>query len=274
LITVNLVDMCKKLWNLLFPKPDPIPEPEVPPVNPMPKKTALLFTIGIYPNIQNNLAGPPIDADNVDYFMAGRYPEFALFRFANSMVTRSTFAGAIKDRISKLKVGDILLIYYSGHGTNGYDSSEPDKYKEGIYLYDGTFWDDEFTLLLQDIPTGAKVIIVLDSCFAHGSTTPKSLTYRKEKFVKTEEMPPKGLKAILKSDVMNYIVFAACGEDQTSSDTDKGGVFTLYWLKSWLKDMSYQQWSDRTALAIEKTNFDQNPNIEGDINLINETVFT
>jgi hypothetical protein len=264
--------MCIKKIQSWFHKPDPII-----PIEPQPtgnKKTALVFTIGTYPNPQNNLTGPPIDANNVDNFMAKNYPAFALFAYANSMVTRNAFASAIKERISKLISGDYLVIYYSGHGTNGYDSNEPDKYREGLYLFDGTFWDDEFTLLLQNIPLGAKVIIILDSCFAHGSTTAKSLIYRKEKFVKTEEIPPKGLKAILKSDTMNYIVFAACGEDQTSADTNKGGVFTLNWLNSWRLDLNYQQWNNRTVQAIAQTQFDQVPNIEGDQNLINQIVFT
>jgi hypothetical protein len=263
--------MClRKLFPGWFEE-DPI---VIPPADYTSKKTALLFTIGTYPNPQNNLTGPPIDSDNVDYFMALNYPAFALFKYANSLVTRSNFANAIKERISKLISGDWLVIYYSGHGTNGYDANEPDKYREGLYLYDGTFWDDEFTLLLQDIPSGANVVIILDSCFAHGSTTPKSLIYRKEKYVKTEELPPNGLKSILKNDTMNYIVFAACGEDQTSSDTSKGGVFTLYWLKSWMKDITHQTWNDRTSYAITQTQFDQVPNIEGDINLINKVVFT
>ena len=73
---------------------------------------------------------------------------------------------------------------------------------------------------------------------------------------------------------MNYVVFAACGEDQYSSDTPKGGAFTLNWIKSWLDGITYQVWNDRTAYAISQTQFDQKPNIEGDPNIINKVVFT
>jgi len=267
--------MCFKKIAEWF-KPDPIIPVEG-------SKIALIFTIGNYPGSQNDLDGPPYDSENVLNFLIDNYPDFAIINYSDSEVTRSRFENTIKAQISTTKSGDILLIYYSGHGTNGYDSSEPDGYKEGLYLYDGTYWDDQFTAILQNIPTGAKVIIALDSCFAHGSTEPKGnpRVYRKSKFVPTQKISKKlkRIKPILKSDMMNYIVFAACGEDQTSADAvingKPCGAFTYFWLKAWNKNFNYINWNNETVRLIKTSNqFDQKPNLEGDINLQEQIIFT
>lgn len=266
--------MClRKLFPGLFPSPVPTTDPIVG------NNIALLFGIGSgYPGVQNDLIGPPYDLRHVKDFLASKYPEYIVKTFADTEVTRYSFGNTIKRQIAVLKPGDNLLIYYSGHGTNGVDYEEADGYREGIYLTDGTYWDDEFTLVLQDIPQGANVIIVLDSCFARGSTIPKGCVICKRKFVQTQPIVPeiKKTKQMLKSDDMNYIVFAACGENQTSADLGlHGGAFTMYWLKAWEREFNYLQWSNQTSklLSADKT-LDQVPNIDGDIDLMNKIIFS
>ena len=260
-------------WKKIFDwfKPDPV----VPITG---NKVALLFAIGDYPGSQNDLIGPPYDSKNADNFLKDNYPEFTVNKILDSAVTRSNFENTIKAQIAILKAGDVLLIYYSGHGTNGLDSNEADGYREGLYLWDGTFWDDEFTVVLQPIPLGAKVIIVLDSCFARGSTTPKNIGYESLRFVQTQEVPRKlkRIKSMLRSDTMNYIVLAACQENQTAADIGPlGGAFTYYWLKAWKRTYIWAEWSDKTALLIKQTGqYDQIPNIEGDENLMEQIVLT
>lgn len=247
-------------------KPDPIIPVEG-------NEIALIFAIGNYPGSQNDLIGPPYDVKNLTSFENNNYPEFAVKKLLDSEVTISYFENTIRQQFLIAKPGDTIMIYYSGHGTNGYDPEEPDRSREGLYLYDGVYWDDRFTSLLNEIPIGVKVIIVLDSCFAHGSTTPK--TIRKSKFVQTEAAPSTRTKVILKSDTMNYIVIAACLENQTSADIGTlGGAFTHYWLKAWDRNFTYKQWVDKTAELIAATNdYEQIPNIEGDELLMNEIIF-
>jgi len=248
-----------------------------PPVIPITgDKVALLFAIDDYPGTQNDLPDCVLDQTHIAAFLATNYPEFIVKKFKNSEVTRSNFENTIKAQIAILKAGDVLLIYYSGHGTNGLDSNESDGYREGLYLWNGTFWDDEFTVVLQPIPLGAKVIIVLDSCFAQGSTTTKNSKLRKPRFVQTQEIKKgaKRLRPILKSDTMNYIVFAACQENQTASSTGRGGVFTLHWEEAWRRHYTYRQWSYMTAQLLRDDNETQISNIEGDENLMGAIIFT
>jgi len=260
--------MCwKKILDCF--KPDPV----VPITG---NKVALLFAIDDYYGTQNDLPDCVLDQTHVADFIAKNYPEFIVKKFKNSEVTRNNFKSAIVAQLATMQLGDILLIYYSGHGTNGPDASEPDGYREGLYLYDGTFWDDEFTTILQNISAEEKVIIVLDSCFAQGSTTPKNSKLRKPRFVHTQEIrkSAKRLKTILKSDTMDYIVFAACQENQTSSSTGRGGVFTLHWVEAWRRHYTYRQWNYMTTQLLRDDNETQIPNIEGDENLMEQIVLT
>ena len=251
------------------------PDPVVPITG---NKVALLFAIGDYPGSQNDLIGPPYDSKNADNFLKDNYPEFTVKKFTDSEVTGNIFKTTILSQLAVMKPDDTLVIYYSGHGTNGIDSSEPDGYREGLYLYDRIFWDDEFTVVLQSIKSGAKVIIVLDSCFARGSTTPKNIGYESLRFVQTQEVPRKlkRIKSMLRSDTMNYIVLAACQENQTAADIGPlGGAFTYHWLKAWKRTYNWTEWNDKTALIIKQTGrYSQIPNIEGDKNLMEQIVLT
>jgi hypothetical protein len=266
------MNMCFKNWFHKFTPVIPIRG----------NKIALIFTIGDWPGSENDLDGPPYDSAHVWNFLKSNYPEFIIKRYSDSEVTRKNFLNIISAQLLTMMPDDNLLIYYSGHGTNGIDPSEPDGYREGLYLYDGAFWDDDFTKMLQLIHLGAKVIIILDSCFAHGSTTPKNMhVYGKAKFMHTEEIPEhfKRTKAILKSEEMNYLVLAACGENQTSADTiingEPCGAFTYFWLKTWDRNYTYKQWIDQTAKLIEKSGqYDQIPNIEGNSDLQKQIIFT
>lgn len=247
-------------------KPDPI-------VPIQGQRVALLFAIGNYPGTQNDLTGPPYDMRHVTDFIEDKYPEYVIKQWLNSAVTRSNFENALKTQFAASTAGDKIVIYYSGHGTNGPDAAEPDSYREGLYLYDGTYWDDLFTETLGLIPAGVDVTIILDSCFAHGSTTPKLLSYQKTRFVKTQKGAPKKLKPILRNAEMNYIVIAACGENQTSADIGaEGGAFTKYFLAAWNRDYTWAEWTQQTAQQIAPS-YDQIPNIEGSLTLMNKQNF-
>jgi len=240
-------------------------------------EVALLFAIDDYPDSENDLPDCVIDQNNVATFFAKNYPEFKIKRFINSTVTRSIFENTIKSQLTIMKTGDILLIHYSGHGTKGIDptGTEADGYSEALFLWDGPYWDREFSKVLEGIPWGAKVIIALDSCFSQGSTH-KNSSNRKLRYVEIQKLKPsiKKKRSALRNEMFNYVVFAGCQEDQTSSSTGNGGVFTIHWVESWNREFTYKQWSDKTAELTKEDREEQIPNIEGDLNLQNQIVLT
>jgi hypothetical protein len=80
---------------------------------------------------------------------------------------------AIKDYVDKLNENDILVIYFSGHGSLRDDpASYPDQYPsdpelDGMddcwLLYDRPFWDDELLQLLP-LSKNVRILIISDSC--------------------------------------------------------------------------------------------------------------
>jgi metacaspase-1 len=253
-------------------KPDPMVENK--------NKTALLFAINNYPHEANDLNGCINDqndvADKLEYLFPG---EWSIVKFHDSEVTKSNFRNTIKNYIVSMSSGDTLLIHYSGHGTQVPSATESDGYNEAVYLYDAYLEDDDFNEVLQLIPDGAKVIIALDSCFSGTATRLLNPRYVKSRYYPIHEI--KGLKRAkkyLKSDLMKWVVFSGCREDQTSADAfisgRYNGAFTYYWLRALKKGITYQQWADDTIYGIHLGGFEQVPTIEGDSNLINQIIFT
>lgn len=240
----------------------------------------LSFAINNYPGTGNDLNGCINDQndliDKLDELGYG----FAIEAFQDSQVTRANFRNTIKNYIVGMKPNDLLLIQYSGHGTQVRDSNgdEDDPYDEALYLYDGAFTDDDFNEVLQLIPEGAKVIIALDSCFSGGATRLFTDFYSKAKYLPTQKIKSlKRHKKYLKRDVMKWVVFSGCSENQTSADAyingRYNGAFTWGWLKSMEKNISYNTWSQSTALKLEPQ-FDQIPTIEGDDAIRKQLIFT
>jgi hypothetical protein len=240
----------------------------------------LSFVINNYPGTGNDLNGCINDQNDLIDKLDELGYAFAIQAFQDAQVTRAIFRNTIKNYIVGMKAGDLLLIQYSGHGTQVRDihGDEDDPYDEALYLYDGAFTDDEFNEVLQLIPDGAKVIIALDSCFSGGATRLFTDFYAKAKYVPTQKIKSlKRRKKYLKRDVMKWVVFSGCSENQTSADAyingRYNGAFTWGWLKSMETNISYNTHLQSTALKLEPQ-FEQIPTIEGDDAIRKQILFT
>ncbi len=67
---------------------------------------------------------------------------------------------------SQLKAGDLLVITYSGHGSQLVDSQriESDKLDEVFVFWDRFLLDDELRRLLAEFANGVHVVVISDSC--------------------------------------------------------------------------------------------------------------
>ena len=268
--------MCIKKIIEWFTKPEPEPNPGPIEGN---RKTALLFGINNYPGSSNDLNGCLNDISDIAQRLSDDFPEFKTKLFKDSQVTRYTFITEVTKEIGMLVPGDVLLISYSGHGTQVYDISgdEEDGYDEAIYLYDGSVIDDDIGDALKNIPDGATVILMFDSCFS--GTVTRRLNGDKTKFIKTEGLPlrKKKRKRFKKSE-MKWIVFSGCSEQQTSADAlisgRYNGAFTYYALKALTVDITYREWIDKIHEYLPSKDFDQNPTLEGREGLFDKKVLT
>lgn len=233
-------------------------------------KTLLHFAINNYPGTSNDLNGCVNDQTDLEAFFNKNYPEFAVEKYKDSEVTWQRLHDEIKNHIVAMKTGDILVIGYSGHGTYGPDGTETDGSREGLYPYDGrVFWDDDFRALLDLIPEGASVYIILDSCFAGGSTLTRNPAYMKNRFMPLEGyVAKKRPRAMLRSDKMNYLLFAGCSEGQTCADAylngRYNGAFTYYLIRNWGREKSNYEWLKATVYYISAGKFEQVPQLIGD----------
>lgn len=159
----------------------------------------------------------------------------------------------------RIKPGDVLCFFFSGHGTYGEDTSpidEPDGMDEYICPHDSLpnspsndIRDDElFEWLSPTVDKGGSVVVILDTCFSGGAIKSKARIGGKEveARVKTKQGKPemKLLDGVSKDlDEPGFVVMTAADEDETAKEWlwFQNGVFTHFLLDSFggLADDSY-----------------------------------
>lgn len=242
-------------------------------------RRALLFAINNYVGSANDLSGCINDQIDVETILNIYYGDFDIRKFRDSQVTTTRFKNELESAVSVLRSGDVLLVHYSGHGTQVADRSgdEPDGYDEALYLYDGVLIDDDINGILNNIPQGGIVVLALDSCFSGTATRLKNGD--KKRFIAPEKPRSKVMRQFAKKGAgdLNWIVFSGCKENQTSADAifnnRYNGAFTYCWLKAFNIAMTYRQWLAMTEEALRIYHFEQIPTLEGKEDLLNRVVF-
>lgn len=237
-------------------------------------KMLLSYAINNYPGTGNDLNGCINDQTDLINALP---KDWTVRAFKDSEVTARNFRDNIRNYILGMKAGDFLIIQYSGHGTRLRDNSgdEEDGYDEAICLYDGNFSDDSFNELMMLIPDGAKVMVILDSCFS-GTATRKA-GYLKPRYIAPEEEPWIHNKKRSTAPI-NHILFSGCRSDQTSADAyingRYNGAFTFFWLRAMNLNMTYREWIAETVRLISLNGFEQVPQLEGPEDMLNQKILT
>lgn len=243
------------------------------------KRKALLFAINNYPDGVNDLRGCINDQNNVISKLRELYAgQFDIKKFKNREVTKSRFLTELADAVVSMDKRDILLVHYSGHGTQvpDQDGDESDYYDEALYLYDGYVTDDEINSILKLIPTKAIVVVAFDSC--HSGTSTRNPEYKVPRFHSLNGGPvrTKVRRRIIPQDI-RWVAFSGCKANQVSYDAhidgDFCGAFTYYFLKSLKYGITYEEWYERISKELPNSDYDQEPQFEGDPNLTDRIVF-
>lgn len=262
--------------NLFNPPQEPVVHPT---------RRVVSFGINNYPGTEHDLRGCINDQYNLRDSFKEMFPDFSVERISNSLATTGKFKKVLSDEVDLLvpNSGDILVVHYSGHGTyvKDRDGDESDGYDEALYLYDGVLIDDDIRDILDKIPEGVTVVLMFDCCYS--GTITKSLVDRPEKtrFVQTENTSKEVMKVrsrVAVAEDMKWITFSGSGEHQTSADAyiDGGynGAFTYIAMKALKPGISYNQWLYRVSNLFNTTSFEQTPQMEGNMNLRNNLVFS
>jgi metacaspase-1 len=178
----------------------------------------------------------------------------------DARATRAAILGGFKWLIDGAKKGDVLVFYYSGHGSQVADLNHDDLdgKDETICPHDfataGMIKDDDFRDLLTGLPAGVNLDILLDSCHSGTGTREiaamdaapedQSVAYRYVEppidwgyFLEVNPTAPmRGLfKPKAKAEEttrepvivpgLNHVLWAGCRDYQTSAEAPIGGVW-------------------------------------------------
>lgn len=275
------------------------------------KKHALLVGINDYKNV-NDLQGCINDVTNVRNILKTffGFTNNDIRVLANERATKKNILSRLERMVKKSKKGDQLIFHFSGHGSQIRDRDNDelnDHMDEIICPYnmnwdDGYITDDMLRAILDQLPKGVKMEIILDSCYSGTGTrdigvesacgsVPRPLF--KNRFLR----PPIDIECRYQGDendmkatrtfrsdeaiTLNHVLWAGCKDNQTSADAyidgRYNGAFTYYFCKHIRESrgvINRAELHSRIANSLDHNDYSQLPQLECGDNLKNERTFT
>ena len=192
-------------------------------------KKALLVGIDNYPGTSYDLQGclNDVAAAKAVLVKAG----FTCTTLTNSQATRANILNRLTSLVTGAVSGDSVAFYYSGHGSQVTDASgdEADGWDEVLCPYDWPKYvsDDDFRAILAKAKPGVTVDVIIDACHSGTGTRELNQPYT------IRALPPivgrvskrgKKSRAISIVPGLNHVLWAACGDGQTSAELSIGGT--------------------------------------------------
>ena len=217
---------------------------------------ALILWIGDYGDPRADLPGIDLDAGHAKKIakLMG-VPDRNVFEVANAQLTARNVGAALASMQERIKEGDKLFIYYSGHGTQmGARGGTGARCSEAMYVRDGVFMDSALQEALTRLGNKASQVVMMnDSCFSGGAAT-RSLTAAAPGDAKAKFLPAdfkantavgtgyncgdaintrgmtRSLATLEKDQRGPQVLYVAASTDtQVSFATRKGSYATLAW---------------------------------------------
>ena len=263
---------------------------------------ALLIGINHYKIPGADLRGCVNDVNNLKaallkYFA---FQEKNIKVFTDLKATKKAMQDGMMKLIKGAKRGDVLLIHYSGHGSNVPDDNgdEADG-RDEILCPTNLDWKDPLTddwlrIAFDKLPAGVNLTVIMDCC--HSGTNTRAVPAQDAPIIERFLPCPldlmaaesgrkltgevKGKRAALKKqgkrrkDLVNVdlpeILIAGCRDTQTSADAHIGGSYNgalTYNLVAAITEktgkLSYGELHTRTVSLLKEGGFDQVPQLEG-----------
>ncbi len=175
---------------------------------------------------------------------------------------KEEFVQALERLGDSRRVGadDLVIIFYSGHGTQRDDDNNDEKL-DRLDEFFGTYGpkprtryllrDDDFSALIQDIPT-PNILTFIDACFSAGLTKGKDSKERVKSLDGT--IPSEGRTHVGTTlDPVKGVLLSASMENQPAVElARRGGRFTLFFLEA-LKQARQKRQPVDLLTVFEKT---------------------
>jgi hypothetical protein len=133
---------------------------------------ALIMWIGEYADPRANLPGIELDAKRAhDIAIAMGVPEKNIVVGKNRELTWKGMAAAINGLTQRIKPGDKVFVYYSGHGADSDNTGPGKKCSEGMVAQDiKLYFDRDLENDLSRLGAKASQVVMMnDSCFSGGA---------------------------------------------------------------------------------------------------------
>jgi len=265
-------------------------------------KRALLVGINKYKVPGADLRGCVNDVKNLSAALV-KYYGFSRSNIkvvADYDATKKRMQTEIEKLIAKAKSGDVLLVHYSGHGSNVPDKSGDEAdHRDEILCPTDLDWkdpmlDDWLRTRFDTLSPKVNLTVIMDCC--HSGSNTRELrppdAKRIERFLPSPldllaaesgrrlRGAVKGQRALLRKgtkkgkDIVNVnipeLLITGCRDTQTSADAYIGGTYNgalTYNLVEAIKEkkgqLTYRELHARTIELLKKGKFDQVPQLEG-----------
>ncbi|MBD2214500.1 caspase family protein [Nostoc linckia FACHB-104] len=266
---------------------------------------ALLVGIDNYPNPNHCLQGCVNDITAVQEYLNERVDqqqyEMHSFILKNSEATRQAVINGFRNHLCQAKQNDIVLFYYSGHGSQELAPEElwhlePDHFDETLVCYDSRTengWDladKELALLIGEVAeSNPHITIILDCCHSGSGTKDPMQTAKERRFPADKRSRPLDsfifslgdLERLL--DTRNpekhptgwkiprgrHVLLAACRDHETAKEYygsgQHRGSFSYFLLDTLSKTngkLTYRDLFARTNAIVRSEITDQSPQLE------------
>ena len=175
---------------------------------------------------QSGCWGCELDVDNMERIVSPLgYSRNVL---KTKQATRDAVLDALSTNAKKLKSGDTLVFYFSGHGGQQPDTNgdEGDGKDETLVAYDGEIIDDDLNDIWVKFKSGVRIIMISDSCNS-------GTNYRLMRDVKNPT-PFSPLAPDTVSQMRAQMIhLGGCRDGFTSQGYQTGGEFTMALCEVW-----------------------------------------
>src|SRR3954454_18764343 len=268
------------------------------------QKWALLIGINRYPNFapRGQLAGCVNDVEVMRQVLTGsfNFPESQVALLTDERATREGILGAMKDLVQRVGPEDVVVVHYSGHGSQMTDveGDEPDGLDETIVPHDSGRYphenrdikDDEIYLWLKDLTAKtSNVTLIFDCC--HSGTIVRDDFGGAYRWVEPDlrpldQLPPSPIPVAVHRSLdggrdvgpsgwlplgEKYVLLSGCRRDEKACEMEEpGGVrhgaltfFLAQELREAEPGTTYRDVFEALAPQISSQFLSQHPQLEG-----------
>jgi hypothetical protein len=265
-------------------------------------KQALLIGINRYQFSGSDLRGCVNDVRNLEKVLT-TYCGFSaqnITTLIDAQATKKAMQSAIQKLIVSGEESDVLLLHYSGHGSNIPDNQGDEAdHRDEIYCPTNLDWadplrDDWLRRTLNKLRAGVSLTVIIDCC--HSGTITRAIT-PPDASIKERFLPcpldimavesgrklggtlraqlgtaPRGRKResdVVHTDIREMLI-TGCRDTQTAADAQIDGTFNgafTYYLVESIREaegkLTYRELHERTTAKLRLNDFDQVPQLEG-----------